>query len=145
MGARLLGADRGNERGHFEDLQMVDFHRAALKANGHDPDGYLSEGTVSVPPALEAEGRRLVAERAGAPGVWGWKDPRTVLFLDFWERVLGQPRYVFMFRSPWGVVGSLLRRGDEAFEEDPVFAARVWLHYNRSILDTVRQIGRAHV
>jgi hypothetical protein len=58
-----------------------------------------------------------------------------VLFLDYWNAILPAARYVFVFRRPCEVVDSLFRRGDETFAGNPVFAAEVWLHYNRTILE----------
>jgi hypothetical protein len=135
LGDRLLGANHGNERGHFEDLDIYEFHQAVLRSNGLGTEGFVAGGTVAVPESLEPIGRRLAADRARGGGVWGWKEPRTVLFLDYWEAILPAARYVFVFRRPWEVVDSLFRRGDEAFAGDPAFAAEVWLHYNRTILD----------
>ena len=139
LGDRLLGANLGNDRGHFEDLDVYEFHQAVLRSNGLGTEGYVAAGTVAVPEPLEPVGRRMVADRARGGGVWGWKEPRTVLFLDYWDAILPAARYVFVFRRPWEVVDSLFRRGDESFAGDPAFAARVWLHYNRTILEFVRR------
>jgi hypothetical protein len=66
---------------------------------------------------------------------WGWKDPRTTLFLDFWAEVVSDLQFLLLFRAPWEVVDSLFRRGDAVFGQDPDLAARVWLNYNQAILD----------
>lgn len=139
LGDRLLGADVGNARGHYEDMEIYEFHRSALRACGCGTEGFVASGPVVVPELLQPIGRRLAAdrERAGVP--WGWKEPRTVLFLDYWDTVLPDARYVFVFRPPWEVVDSLFRRGDETFAGNPAFAAEVWLHYNRTILEFVRR------
>jgi hypothetical protein len=139
LGDRLLGANVGNDRGHFEDLDVYEFHQAALRSNGLGTEGYLAAGSVVVPEPLEPIGRRLAADRARGGGVWGWKEPRTVLFLDYWDAILPAARYVFVFRRPWEVVDSLFRRGDETFAGNPAFAAEVWLHYNRTILEFARR------
>ena len=139
LGDRLLGANHGNDRGHFEDLDIYEFHQAALRSSGLGTEGYVADGRVTVPELLEPIGRRLATDRARAGGAWGWKEPRTVLFLDYWDDILPAARYVFVFRRPWEVVDSLFRRGDEAFAGNPAFAAQVWLHYNRTIRDFVRR------
>jgi hypothetical protein len=139
LGDRLLGANVGNDRGHFEDLDIYEFHQAALRSNGLGTEGYVAGGTVVVPEPLEPIGRRLAADRARGGGVWGWKEPRTVLFLDYWDAILPAARYVFVFRRPWEVVDSLFRRGDDTFAGNPAFAAEVWLHYNRTILEFARR------
>ena len=139
LGDQLLVANHGNDRGHYEDLGIYEFHRTALHAQGLGTEGFVAAGSVVVPDSLQPVGRRLAAERGRAGGVWGWKEPRTVLFLDYWDAILPRPRYVFVFRRPWEVVDSLFRRGDETFAANPAFAAEVWLHYNRMILDFVRR------
>jgi hypothetical protein len=139
LGDRLLGANVGNGRGHFEDLDVYEFHQAALRSNGLGTEGYLAARSVVVPEPLEPIGRRLAADRVRGGGVWGWKEPRTVLFLDYWDAILPEARYVFVFRRPWEVVDSLFRRGDDTFAGNPAFAAEVWLHYNRTILEFARR------
>jgi len=139
LGDQLLGPNCGNERGHYEDLGIYEFHRTALHAQGLGTEGFVAAGTVAVSETLQPVGRRLAAERGRPGGVWGWKEPRTVLFLDYWDTILPRARYLFVFRRPWEVVDSLFRRGDETFAANPGFAAEVWLHYNRTILDFVRR------
>ncbi|MFM7137383.1 MAG: hypothetical protein ACKO1M_10005, partial [Planctomycetota bacterium] len=45
IGDRLLGAYRGNEAGHFEDLDFVEWHQLVLRANGLAPEGFVAEAT----------------------------------------------------------------------------------------------------
>ena len=48
------------------------------------------EATIGeVVPVFEERARTLVSARASRP-FWGWKDPRTCLFLEFWDRLLPQ-------------------------------------------------------
>jgi hypothetical protein len=71
---------------------------------------------------------------------WGWKDPRSVLFLNFWAELVPDARYCFVFRPPWDVVDSLFRRGDRVFSLNPRFALTMWMNYNARI----RDFARAH-
>ncbi len=139
LGPELLGANASNPLGHFEDLGIQSFHCRALAARGVSDEGYTATAHGEVPPALEPVADELIAERM-RPGVaWGWKEPRTTLFLDFWQERLPQARHLFVFRRPWEVADSLFRRGDETFVTNPTFAFDVWTHYNRQILDFVRR------
>jgi GT2 family glycosyltransferase/glycosyltransferase involved in cell wall biosynthesis len=135
VGDRLLGAYRGNEAGHFEDLDFVEWHQLVLRANGLAPEGFVAEATPQVPAALEWKAEALVTARREPGGIWGWKDPRTTLHLEFWRRVVPEARFLFIVRRPWEVVDSLFRRGDEAFRSNPPFAIQVWTHYNRLVRD----------
>jgi len=139
VGERLMGSGNGNTVGHFEDLDFCEFHQRALVGSGLPAEGFTTDRLPVVPEPLRCDAEGLVAAREGRGGIWGWKDPRTILFLDFWAELLPDARYVFVFRRPWEVVDSFFRRGDPAFVFNPPLAARVWLHYN---LEIVRFIAR---
>jgi hypothetical protein len=138
LGPRLLGPGTGNLRGHFEDLEFLDLHQRILRANGADEDGFACGAGLTVPPALAREAAALVAARRSRGLVWGWKEPRTTLLVDFYESLLPQARYLCIFRRPWEVVDSLLRRGhsgDLQFADRPVLAARLWHDYNCRLIE----------
>jgi GT2 family glycosyltransferase len=139
MGTRLLAAGRGNARGHFEDLDFQEFHQRALRANGLHGDGIVPAGHPEVPEGLEPRARELVAARRAAGKPWGWKDPRTLLFLDFWSEVAPEASWLLVFRSPWEVADSLYRRLDETTTSDPLLAIQAWMHANRLLLDFARR------
>ena len=80
-----------------------------------------------------------VAARRAAGLPWGWKDPRTLLFLDFWADQVPEAIWLMVFRSPWEVADSLYRRLDEACITDPLLALRAWEHANRILLDFARR------
>ena len=140
MGDRLLGVGGGgNPKGHYEDCDFLEFHQQALLANGLSPEGYTTQATIHVPEAMLDRAQSLIASRSGPDRLWGWKDPRTILFLDFWHTLLPNAKYLFVFRSPWEVIESFFRRGDEEFIRNPSLAVSVWLHYNRLIVDFVKR------
>ena len=76
--------------------------------------------------------------------VWGWKDPRTALFLDFWKEILPNAKYIFVFRPPDQVASSLLRRGDlrKWYNRNNKvclanIALKMWSFYNKKIVNFV--------
>jgi hypothetical protein len=135
LGDDLMAAGTGNPRGHFEDLEFYHLHQRILAANGLSLEGFTCHESVVVPPASQAEATDLVRRRRAAGRPWGWKDPRTVLLLDFWADLLPEARWLFVVRPPENVVDSLLRRGDTAFVVNPRHAIDVWVAYNKRILD----------
>ena len=142
MGDRLMEAGKGNVRGHFENLDFVEFQERMLRSLGYDEAGLLLAGPT--PPAVDsfdeaayAEARRIVAENARETP-WGWKDPRCTLMLDFWARVTPGAFYVLLYREPAEVIDSLFHRGDSAVSTTPEGAARVWLAYNEILLRFAR-------
>lgn len=135
LGERLEGPGRGNCKGHFEDLDFVEFHQAVLRSQGISSEGWTLAPSIRVQEQYVGQARELVRARHLTQSPWGWKDPRTTLFLDFWADMLPEARFVLVYRSPWEVVDSLYRRGDSIFLTNPSFALGVWLNYNRAILD----------
>jgi hypothetical protein len=134
IGSRLLGVNPGQKYGHFEDLDFLDFHRNVLTAQGFGPQGFLVRPRVPVPDPFRAQAQALVETRMGTGQPWGWKDPRTTLFLDFWKGLIPSLRCLFLFRAPWEVVDSLFRRGDGVFRSNPNLAVQSWQAYNEALL-----------
>jgi hypothetical protein len=86
-------------------------------------------------PDFERRARTIVAARDRFP-LWGWKDPRTCLFLGFWEPILPQADFLFLYRHPVDVALSLWRRGnDPELRQDPWLSIRSWEAYNRRLLE----------
>ena len=132
IGEKLITANSANPRGYFEDIDFYEFHEHALHERGQT---YLHVGTdfTFEPTALETESAvRLIADRAGHP-VWGWKDPRTSLFLPFWDELLPDAQFLFVIRHPIEVLLSLLRRGE--FDSHPTLLAglEAWHTYNSKV------------
>jgi hypothetical protein len=131
LGDDLLGANRSNPYGHFEDVEILAFHRRILEREfGH-------QMWVPGPPPLNdrdwTQARMLIAERQHKER-WGWKDPRTSLFLDLWADLLPGAHILVLIRHPDLVVDSLGRRTDTRFYQfwkHDTFA-RAWLIYNRA-------------
>ena len=146
LGDELMAAGSGNPRGHFEDLAFYQLHQRILAANGLSLEGFTCHETIVVPPAARAEATELIGRRRANARPWGWKDPRTVLMLDFWAELLPEACWLFVVRPPENVVDALFRRGDPAFIVNPRHAIDVWVAYNRRILEFVhRNRNRAAV
>jgi len=143
LGERQLAADRNNRRGYFEDVDFLALNRRMLNAStppgdGGHPDWGWTESERLDPQGFEAfrpEAQALVAERSREGGIWGWKDPRTTLALDFWDSLLEDARYVFVYRHPWAVADSMQRLGADVFLRHPEYAYRIWTFYNRELLE----------
>lgn len=139
VGDALMGPSAGNIRGHFEDLEFVHLHEHILAVNGLSREGYTCHEPIPVPPRLRTEAATMLDHRRRPGRAWGWKDPRTTLFLDFWANLIPEARFLFVVRPPWEVVDSLFRRGDDVFAFKPRLAVDLWVSYNSRILDFVRR------
>ena len=142
VGKDQLPASPTNPRGYFEDADFVALHgemltQACPDDGGGWPDwGWVPEGTRLSPPhaMFAARGRALINQRSGQ-ALWGWKDPRTSLLLDFWKELAPAMRCVFVFRAPWDVADSMRRLGDHPPLNDFDTAIAIWTFYNQHLLD----------
>ena len=135
IGREDFGPGLGQPRGHFEDHDFYHLHEAILASAGRSCFTADEEALAEIDPAFEERASDLAVARADRP-FWGWKEPRTCLFLDLWERVLPEARYVFLYRHPVDVALSLWRRNiDFEVRQDPWLAFRSWAVYNRRLLE----------
>lgn len=136
MGEELLPADVGNPLGYYEDVHIHDLHRELLYKAGIADGFTVTDGDVpvAVDEVFRERAREIATSRASS-GQWGWKEPRTALFLDLWRDVLPDARFLFVFRQPLAVLDSLLRRAANASITDrPELALVMWRVYNTEML-----------
>jgi hypothetical protein len=139
VGDQLMAAAAGNPKGHYEDLEFYNLHQRMLAGAGLSMDGFTCQESIDVPISSRVEAMELVRRRRAGNRPWGWKDPRTTLFLEFWAELLPEARWLFVIRPPEQVIDSLFRRGDTAFVVNPPYAIDVWVSYSRRILNFVRR------
>jgi GT2 family glycosyltransferase/glycosyltransferase involved in cell wall biosynthesis len=136
IGKKLVGPADGNIRGHFENVDFVEFHKSVLRSRGIDELGCTFEKTIPVAREFVETAKNAIAQNQQTHKHWGWKDPRTALFWDFWLTLLPEANFICVYRSPWEVVDSLYRRGtDLSLLNHPEMAVKMWIHYNQQILE----------
>lgn len=150
-GTNLLNKDRKDKvkdsfLGHHEDLEFLDFHMEVFRKRRKDSSGLfiknsksISQNITKLPIKLNSseysQAKKLIDSRKYL-AQWSWKDPRTSLFLEFWNSLISNPNYLFVFRHPLLVVDSLVRRGkDKIIAKNPLNGLQSWIIYNREILN----------
>lgn len=135
IGDTLLGPHPSNPHGHYEDTEILEFHIQVLNRQFDGENQWVSK-----PPLLAEEdtelARKLIERRRKRGEPWGWKEPRTCLFLDFWAGLLPEAQFLFVFRHPKLVLSSLDKRhhiAPEDRKQNNRFL-RAWILYNRQIL-----------
>lgn len=139
----VVSATIGNEHGHYEDRDFVLLQERAVKrACGSRSHGWIVDRPVSLhfDPLHRDRARQLVRIRQRHYHLWGWKDPRTVLFLDQWDELVDDLRVVAVWRHKEAVVDSLLRRAatrnaDPAVRLSRDQAEHLWDSYNTALCD----------
>src|SRR4051794_25231343 len=139
LGYELLEALPSNPYGHFEDREIVNLHTRILADN--DQTWAVAE------PLLPVVGRdrwqlmrRIIDRRNSEHRLWGFKDPRTCLFMMLWKHLLPGAKVLIVYRHFSNSTYSLgqrhssdmfLGRGSERvhrrFWGEPGFALKMWL------------------
>jgi len=145
IGQNMFPADICNVKGYFEDIDFLEFQRSLLQKSclpgdpGWPDWGWTESETLdrSLWSSYIPEAKKLIGSRHG--NIWGWKDPRTSLLLEFWHQLLPNTRYILVYRSPWDVVDSILRQNRGVFPQRPEYALKSWGFYNRHLLSFYQQ------
>ena len=98
LGNNLLKGDYGNPQGYFEDVEILTFQRQLLASccRPHEPgfpdwgwtaSEWLNQHKIQTHLTVA---KQLIQARKPQSLIWGWKDPRTTLLLDFWHQILPQ-------------------------------------------------------
>lgn len=138
-----LGPRVGNPKGHFEDEQFLKLHHAAIEREMPKSGGWMAKPSRPFRPGpnFEAAARQLIAERTRKFPLWGWKDPRTSLFLEQWKRWIPELKALLIWRPCQEVVESLLDRArrDGHYDVPTIGAVASWCAYNKAILKFKRR------
>lgn len=114
IGDRLLGGNTGNEKGHFEDIDFFNLHREILGENGLDKEGFISS-RPNVSASQLKKIQQLIRQKRSSYQQWGWKEPRTTLFLKEYVSEIQDVKFLFLFRNFEQVVTSLIKREAKHF------------------------------
>ena len=134
---QLAGLELGNHsawnphnlKGNRENLDIVNFHERLLAARDMAWDR-PPEGALEWTEQETADARALIAGYEGVR-LWGFKDPRSLLLVHGWQKLLPELHFVGVFRHPGAVASSLRARGDM----DEQRALALWRHYNARLLE----------
>lgn len=133
MGNRMMGPGRGNEKGHFENIDIVNLNDKLLKNAGGAWDKPPShEDILDTGKSMSVEIENTVRSAETVP-IWGCKDPRMSLTVECYLPYLKNPVLVPCFRKPQDVADSLMKRSSFPAEKT-MNLAKI---YNQRIIDTI--------
>lgn len=148
MGYELVNNHISNIKGHFEDNPAVKLHDKQL-SNAETSWQFHDEVSLHPAPNFLDE---YIALRHSKDTHWGVKDPRACLFLPQWQQALGDNGFFLLVLRHWSsCIESLMHRHSRElahhlaihthaqFWQQPELAAKMWLAYNRRLLDFARQ------
>lgn len=135
----LIKPSTGNIRGHFEDKDFVNLQSKAILSYYPISRGWKVFGGRSLKFSNDSLTRanKLVENRNSMVEIWGWKDPRSVLFLEQWKEIIPQLKVILIWRSCSDVVYSLVKRSvranDDVYLINPIESIKLWIHYNSKL------------
>lgn len=125
-----------NPKGYFEDDAFVQLHIRSINRRRRSAYGWKLAPTHSLTFSGVEEGiaTELIAIRQARYTDWGWKDPRSLLFLPQWKRLIPELKVLIVWRSAHEVAFSLWsrwrRRRNRRAWVDPWQALRLWRAHN---------------
>ncbi|MEZ2337860.1 sulfotransferase [Mucilaginibacter sp. RCC_168] len=136
LGEQMVGPGWGNEDGHFEDVEFLKIHEEVL-TNNNLPSSGLTDVQIDHFSIYEKEKlKSIIKIKQQLYDQWGWKDPRTCLFLDVYQELLPDAFYLIILRDYQSVVSSLLRREFKDVEQkymSRTYVSRlIWQRFRRS-------------
>lgn len=133
LSENLIGPNLGNERGHWESIDIVSLNDAIFSAAGTSWDDWASVNSdwraspMRNDAILKAE--QLVRQHSELGPLFVMKDPRISKIADIWleafKKAKVQPSLIIMLRNPIEVAGSLERRDMMS----PAYGHLLWLRY----------------
>lgn len=171
IGNNLIGPAIGNEQGHFEDEDFLRLHRKFLRKRNFPDSGFVYKNNqqfrLSELEQMELKG--IIETKSLKHGQWGWKEPRTTLFLDDYHQLMPDAFYVVVVRSFNATVNSLVMRQykmeeqkyqtkkglsklkwkwfkrknlDEMYATESERYLKIWIHYYEKILKHIQSLPR---
>ncbi len=168
LGEVLLAPNIGNVEGHFEDVDFYRFHKDALDSQGFSRCGWVTEPLSRLTRYQKEKLKSIIAFKNRMNAQWGWKDPRTCLFLSQYREFLPNAYYLHIVRDYQSTVSSLVirefkhmeakylsrgrvsrfiwhkfrrpRRLEKLYQEFSEFYLRIWVTYNEEIIRNIENI-----
>lgn len=117
MGESLVGPCIGNEDGHFEDAEFLQLHQQLLRSRQLPDTGLTPDTVPELSLAEKKELGQFIIHKQEGRQQWGWKEPRTSLFLNDYNQLLPGAFYFVVVRNYNDTVNSLVTREYKIQEE----------------------------
>ncbi len=116
IGDQLHGPYVGNPDGHFEDVDFLQLHEEILSFYNLSVVGITDHALDNISDQFIEKIKELVSRKNALYQQWGWKEPRTCLFLKHYPSLLPDARFVVVVRHYNDVVSSLVKRNVEGWQ-----------------------------
>jgi len=130
IGERPVGPDQASAVGQVEDPDFLRMHERLLKKRNYSTTGLIDKPIRPLTCEEIDELRTLIESRNREHAEWGWKDHRTCLFLDTYERILPFAFYLVIVRDYTATINSMVLRQQQvdlkSFESKKGLSRLMW-------------------
>ncbi|MEM9273501.1 MAG: tetratricopeptide repeat protein [Cyanobacteria bacterium P01_F01_bin.143] len=119
-----------NSKGNRENIEIMALNDAVLKST----DGSWDKPSLEIKWSQHHSEQRdaIAANYFSQSPVWMFKDPRTLLTLQFWQEGINNLEFIGTFRHPLKVAMSLYQRTPNSITLRQ--GIKLWCHYNSLLL-----------
>lgn len=112
LGDNLIDGDYSNQKGHFEDKDFLQLHKDILISNKLDGSGLFlpKDHLLSISDYHKKKIDHLLHFKNDLHHQWGWKEPRTCLFIEEYLKLLPELKVLIIHRPIIESIQSLLKR-----------------------------------
>ncbi len=129
IGKHLYGPASSNKKGHFEDYDFLNLHKNDLLEKKEDISGlFVKSNTLKFENKSKLLAKEIIKQRANYT-IWGWKEPRTTLYLNAWKELIPQLKVIVLVREEDEVIKSLykrLKKNKWYYTRNPIKKLRWW-------------------
>lgn len=132
----IMASGSANPDGHWENWNFVRLNEDLLSMvnAAWDLPPKINQDWTKIPAYSQFYNRATkIVDSFNDKVLWGWKDPRNTLTLDFWLSVLPNLKILVCLRDPLEVAQSLEARGSASLD----FSLNLWHSYNQRLLGWV--------
>lgn len=129
MGETFVGPEVSNVDGHFEDITFFRLHEQLLQENNLPANGLINNGNIELTQYQKEKIRSLIELKNLLHAQWGWKEPRTCLFLNTYAELIPMAYYIVIARDFRHVVSSMVNRlfkDKEKNYKNKKFISKIW-------------------
>jgi hypothetical protein len=114
-----LGVDMGNfkrrprtfnQSGQFEDRAFMSFSDQYLGTRGGTWSNPWVKGLGKPSKKELRQFKKFIQQRSATSKIWGWKNPRTILFINAFKHLLSKPLYIWVKRNRDATLKSMKHR-----------------------------------
>lgn len=121
-----------NKKGNKENSKTMALNNKILEYNDASWDKPPVNLTWTKDHELEALSLIKEFETNCLSPYWGFKDPRVLVTLPFWSKLLPQAKYIATYRNPDSVAKSLNSRAEASIDHQT--GLDLWASYNQQLI-----------